>query len=312
MKQKLKYLLIIGTTLSIANGAMQDIGDVRDENAYPPGLAKLSTRIKNKTTLVERPGYLLNLKSDVVAKMTLQEALIADLEDQKSGFKQTIGAIPKAMSQNLMLKSKLASVEIQLQNAQIAYKLCAYYIKDIESGRVESDLNKINQIQQFVQPGLPKLNTTDTTSCRGKESARLLKSLIKQAQQNCLGKVTALLHNTSDGNSRVVMTPSTTRPPKSVLERSPVGWGNISPPSSDIDESNYPMDAGSFMLPPPILAVPSHSKIGHSTLQASPAASPNTPRPSRTGSGDSFGLPSPATGSPSTPLQWRDLGKIRV
>jgi hypothetical protein len=297
MKQKLKYLLIIGTTLSIANGA----ANTDLENADPDGLANLSIRIKCKTTLEEMPVCLLKLKRDALAYMKRQEELIATLEDQKSGFKETIGAIPKAMSQNLMLNSGLASVEIQLQNAQAAYTLCSSYIKDIESGRVESDPNKINKIQQFVQHGLPKFKTTNAPSKLRRTSAPRIEALKRfisqnhflkpnttkeerykqayenliasqallnqylkpnakieerykqayenhkaiqdlqklsgetsttplteeqkdlakiilearrkeQAQQNCLGKVTALSHDKTDGNSPVTMTPSITPP----------------------------------------------------------------------------------------------------
>lgn len=312
MKQKLKYLLIIGTTLSVVNGVTEfenlgwDGAKKTMSHTVRTGLNTIETNTENRSQnyqLCVKVGQRIQNLSQDIKGLRKRAAEYATMLDSKYGSLLDI---------HLNLSKNKNDIVAKLNHLHAEKMYFVQQIKLLHTNSLTIDA------QQELEIRLYRKATTvvDTTSGRWKESARTTESLKKEAQQNCLGKIDRIEYTAAAGSLQTaIMTPSTTRPPKPVQERSPLMSGNISPlalSDDDADDTNSYTPDSFGMLPPPMIAVPSQATSRDNTPYPSPVASPNTPRPSRTGSGDSFGLPSPAAGSPVTPLQWRGLDKIRV
>ncbi|QOL20072.1 hypothetical protein [Candidatus Bodocaedibacter vickermanii] len=84
-----------------------------------------------------------------------------------------------------------------------------------------------NEEQIAIEKILLKKPTRVTNTASGRDQTRTETSLLKEAQQNCLGKITDIQYKKTGAKQTVVMTPSTKRKVNQAAPRGPIVMGGL-------------------------------------------------------------------------------------
>lgn len=239
MKNKLKYLLAMGATLSIANGAPALTSENNNDTAgltvrvetYRSSLAEIEPN--NHTPLIRICAEIDRRTQEIDTRVNNLAKLFGEI------MLSTNVSHRNKRAENILLALKFANAE---KNNYIAQK------EGLKKGTLNAedrlDLEKRFGGRNAWDRPVNRFAAEDTTSSLKATPPRTQESLLKEAQQNCLGTITGIHYDARAGALQtVIMSPSTTRPLKPVAPRSPIFGGGLS------WEDIVAEVEGDFMLP---------------------------------------------------------------
>ena len=149
------------------------------------------------------------------------------IEKQVCTARSALNTIEPNLNQVLMTYDDCAPSRSVESSPPLLIKMidCDYFsskTKPLKQGTLS------NEEQIAIEKILLKKPTRVTNTTSGRDQTRTETSLLKEAQQNCLGKITDIQYKKTGAKQTVVMTPSTTRQVKQTAPRNATFIGGLS------------------------------------------------------------------------------------
>jgi hypothetical protein len=224
MKNKLKYLLAIGVTLGITNGATALTSENNNDTAG------LTVRVETHRRILAEIEP--NNHSPLIRICAELDRCIEGVDIRTNNLKKLCGDIVRGTGLSQQSK-KLETILIALTLAKAEKNNYIDKKEGLKKGTLNAE-DRLDLEKRFGGRnawGRPsnRFAVEDTTSSLNATPPRTQESLLKEAQQSCLGTVIGIHYDAKAGALQtVLMAPSTIRPQKPAAPRSPIFEGSVS------------------------------------------------------------------------------------